>query len=57
MHAHGLAPDLQPLLRRWERTLQGGSPHGRCQGVVRVARRSQRRVAATRVLEDLRDLL
>ena len=39
VRAHVLARDLQPLLRRGDRPLQGGRAQGHCLSVVYISRR------------------
>ena len=45
VHADVLARDLQPLLCRGDRPLQGGRAQGKCVGIIRRARRSKNGVA------------
>ena len=49
-----LTCDLQPLLRRGDRPLEGGRAQGHRLGVIRIARRPQGRVAGAGILEGER---
>ena len=51
VHADVLARDMQPLLRRGDRPLQGGRAQGHYLGIVRMARRPHCGVAGARIRE------
>ena len=51
VHADVLACDLQPLLPRGDRPLEGGRAQGHRLGVIRIARGPQRSVAGACILE------